>query len=261
MLDSESFSYMLQSLKSSPISFIERGGSSFIHAQLYNTIEAPQSVLTVYGTVRKLLPRLQSGQHVEPDTLNSTIQSILANEPSTVSFKDALALVQSLITIQILTLFNPTLTAQQRFEAESRQRLLTHWTHRLWSTAPVELPAYLSPCDSYILAESVRRAVLVSHTIQVLYQVLKSGTFVHTLYAAALPLGASTDLWEYCRVAPRCREMIARAELISYRELLDRQRNGQRQNPTMFEKMLLAPYGGMNGMEGEQRRQQASPVA
>ena len=249
-INNASFQVILDELKSFPLKSAQFGGNDFIHTTLYSTLEVPRPLEIIQNFLQQRTTDLQPGQNITADTLAPIIASILSTEPAIVSFADTLAFVQSLITIQILTLFNPSLTPPQRAEADSRQNLLLQWSYKLWQTTPSELPATLSPCKSYIFAESVRRALLVSCTINNLYQVLKTGSFACTLFLNALPLGASPFLWEEpCRLLSNCRREVMEAPLISYRELKEKWANGELPNPTTFQRMLLESSRGNNVLE------------
>lgn len=249
-MNNTSYQNILDELKSFPLKSAQYGGNGFIHTGLYSSLEIPQPFEIMQSFLRRRITDLQPGQDITAEALAPIIASILSTEPAIVSFADTLAFVQSLITIQILTLFNPSLTPTQQAEADSRQGLLLQWSYKLWQTTPSELPSTLSPCKSYIFAESVRRALLVSCTINNLYQVLKTGSFVCTLFLNALPLGASTVLWEEpCRLFSDCRREVREAPLISYRELKEKWLNGQLPNPTTFERMLLEPSRGNSVLE------------
>ena len=250
VMNNTSFQNMLDELKSFPLKSALYGGNGFIHPGLYRNLEVPQPLEIMQSFLQDRVPDLQHGQHVPAEVLAPIIASILRTEPTILSFAHTLAFVQSLVTIQILTLFNPSLTPTERSEAESRQNLLLQWSYKLWQTTPSQLPSTLSPCKSYIFAESVRRALLVSCTINNLYQVVKTGSFACTLFLKALPLGANTVLWEdTCRPLSDCKREVTENPLISYRELKEKWLNGEISNPTTFERMLLEPSRGSSVLE------------
>ena len=143
-MNNASFQLILDELQSFPLKSAQFGGNGFIHTDLYSTLEVPQPIEIMQSFLQQRMIDLQSGQHITAENLAPVITSILSTEPASNSFADTLAFVQSLITIQILTLFNSSLTPTQRAEADSRQNLLLQWSYKLWQTTPSELPSTLS---------------------------------------------------------------------------------------------------------------------
>lgn len=123
-------------------------------------------------------------------------QALLSTAESVVNFMGTLAFVQSLCLLQIVALFSSNLSAQDQEEGAKRQKTLKTLTERLWASAPAELPNSLSTHEAYILAEAVRRTIIVSHKIQGCYQVLRTGFFMHIIFVETLPFGGNTKLWD-----------------------------------------------------------------
>jgi hypothetical protein len=111
--------------------------------------------------------------------------------------------------------------------------------------APTKLPSTFDACQAYVFAESVRRTILTASMLQALNKVKHTGQAQHTLFIAALPLGAHMHLWKDCPKDAQCREISANAPLVSYREYTDRFFSRPCPEPTLFENLLLVGCQGL----------------
>lgn len=95
--------------------------------------------------------------------------------------------------------------------------------------------------------------MLMASELHAIYQILRTGVFVHNAFIAALPFGADTDLWERIDVNDLeggWVEERADMELISYREYTDAWAEGRvRKVGGVFEKMLLVGCSGRRAVE------------
>jgi hypothetical protein len=189
----------------------------------------------------------KANQHIISRAISSTASHLIQSIPSTHTFISKLAFVQSLILLQIMTLFCPTIDQALRQQAERRMRLLNVWAVKLYQSAPSYLPASMSPRQAWILAESCRRTIHMRHMVSGLYSMLKFVCFTLTLFVEALPLNRNDRLWdddlysnqtalETDPSSPRLDE----TDIISYRELTDLWKEGQFRQPELFEEILLA---------------------
>lgn len=241
--------YMIDKLRRYPLMSAEKGGNAFIHPRLYKKFRKPYFLALIDRLCIENVALLKSGVDCQPDFLATAIESVLGTQPRLVSFLDCLAFVQALVTIQILTILSSSLSNEQRQAAESRQKLLAWWSEKLWSIAPAELPRNLSPCDAYILAETVRRTMLVSYALQAVYCVISSGTFIHTVFGSALPFDANVESWETDCHEGCCKHSSDTIDLISYRQYVERYEAGHVRSLTQFEKMLLVGCQGVASVE------------
>jgi hypothetical protein len=254
-LDADTYTYIVQHLRQYPVEFGNMGATTFIHPSSYRHFHS-----TSLETIRKVC-RLQLEHSVDPSlktskTAASLTEELLAATGSIVSFVDTLAFTQSLCLLQIIALLTPDVSPKERAQGTARQQLLTEWTYRLWLLAPSELPPSLSRYQAYVLGESVRRTILVSHKLQACYRISLTGFFKHTLFVESLPLGSDVGLWEN-----EPAEDLERTEyrsLYSYREMSDRWDAGLMKATTKFEKMLLA---GCKGSAAVQERYGPEPVS
>lgn len=109
------------------------------------------------------------------------------------TFEQTLSLVQALVLLYIILLTSPSPT--ERALLPPLSTMLQRWTHRLWSTAPRNLPESLSPWRAWLLAESVRRTLLASFLVRCTDSLLTCGYFIASAFCQALPLDARRGLW------------------------------------------------------------------
>ena len=245
-MDPESHAYIVHGLVSYPLQFRRKGATLFIHPQAYQRFQ-PASLHIMRDICRIRLDRPASLSAEASLGLERLVQTLLSTANSTVSFVDTLAFVQCICLLQIMALFSPSSTAEEHAEGLARQNLLIEWTHRLWKTAPSELPSILSRHEAYVLAEAVRRTILTSHKIQCSYRVAKTGFFRHTLFVETLPFGGDPTLWESGQLDDAMRTTYP--QLLSYRELCDAFDANRVNTATPFETMLLVGCKGRAAVE------------
>lgn len=241
--------YMIDKIRTYPLMSIEQGGNPFIHPRLYQKFHKPYPLALIDRLCFENVDQLRPGSNGHADFLAEGIHSVLADQSRVTSFLECLAFVQALLTIQILTILSSSLSAEQRKAAEERQTVLAFWSQKLWSMAPAELPQHLLPCDAYILAESVRRTLLVAYALQALYTVITCGAFNHTVFGSALPFDANVELWEADCHQGQCKHATDTIDLISYRQYVERFDSGSIRRLSQFEKILLVACHGVASVE------------
>ncbi|KAJ9606991.1 hypothetical protein H2200_009002 [Cladophialophora chaetospira] len=246
-MDDDSYAYLVRGLVLYPKDFGQTGATSFIHPHSYQR-HRPTSLRIVQDICRIRTEQSSTGAKYST-VLPRLIRSLLSTASSTVSFIDTLAFVQSLCLLQIFAFFSPDASAEDHVEGLARQQLLIDWTHKLWKSAPNELPSTLSKHEAYVFAEAVRRTILTSHKIQGAYRVGKTGFFRHTIFVETLPLGGNVALWEGEVDAEAWCENSKYPNLLSYRELCDVFDAGLMKTATPFERMLLVGCKGKAAVE------------
>lgn len=237
-MDVDSLVYMIRHLLRCPLDFVRNGGTDFIHPSFYRQYcPGPlQVALEVCKTIAGEDVR-SPNKILESTDPRTSARALLAVTSSLAGFIDLLAFVQSLCLLQIMAVFSTTTTRAEREEGVRRQQLLVDWTTKLWERAPSSLPSTFSKHEAYVLAEAVRRTILVSHKIQGCFSVLRKGVFRHTLFFESLPFGAKAALWD---ADPGAAELDTKdTHLLSFREYCDLWDAGLVQAVTPFERMLL----------------------
>ncbi|KAF4627565.1 hypothetical protein G7Y89_g10588 [Cudoniella acicularis] len=254
--DSETVSYMAQYLKSLPQTFVQTGGTSFIHPKLYPQ-GMPPLLQTMFALCSMSIHTTPSNQDIISQAISNAAGELLRTMKFIHTFESTLEFVQAFILLQVNTLFFP---CQQilREEAECRFPLLKSWSHKLYLSAPSFLPSTLTLYEAWIFAESVRRTIHVSHMINGVYSMLARGHYQLTLFAEALPVNRTGYLWEInpLKINGRLLEMgsafpegkLIETDLVSYRELTDMWDKGAMSKIGSFEELLLIACKGVDNV-------------
>jgi hypothetical protein len=248
-IDHETAVYLKNHLSSFPVSFVQTGATIFIHPTLYED-GLPPTLQATLALCRIQTCTIPSYQHLASTAITKVASYLLQTMSTTHTFISKLALVQSLILLQITTLFSPT-TAILREQAQNRQSLLCSWVRKLYHSVPASLPASMTLHQAWVLAESCRRTIHVAHMVSGTYSVLTRGEFTLTLFVEALPLDLLDWKWEYVEQGLlEYGERNKDVALISYRELVDKWERGEIKNTSLFVELLLAACKGIRNVKG-----------
>ncbi|EHK44590.1 hypothetical protein TRIATDRAFT_300696 [Trichoderma atroviride IMI 206040] len=99
---------------------------------------------------------------------------------------EALTAVQALLIHMTISLFSSD--SMEQANAERFIDILSVWTETLLIEAKPKLPAALSPWQTWLFGESVRRTILMSHGVVLLFFSLKYGFCSNCLFMESLPL-------------------------------------------------------------------------
>jgi hypothetical protein len=176
--------YSVKRFKAYPNLFVNQGSTPFIHGRLYSEF-LPQPIQDILGICALYGQKNERNQALVFRTISLRAAQLLANyKPQGLSAMDHLAYVQALILYQIIRLFDGDI--RQRADAERTNATLNQWTHHLKErmeriNSPSDdgraLPALTAATSwqNWIFAESLRRTVLASFSVQGLYCFLKNG--------------------------------------------------------------------------------------
>lgn len=106
---------------------------------------------------------------------------------------EALTAVQALLIHMAISLFSPDSVEQEN--AEKFINTLSVWTQVLLIQAQPKLPVSLSPWQTWLFGESVRRTILMSHGMALLFFSLKHNFCSNCLFFESLPLDRRLGLW------------------------------------------------------------------
>jgi hypothetical protein len=248
-IDKSTIKYLRAHLESFPASFVQTGGTLFIHPDLYPAGLPPymQSAFTLCGVYTHTTSR----NYMMEQAIWETSKSLIQQQPAH-TFTSKLAFVQALVLLQIITLFSPTSSQALKERAENRMPLLRKHMLELYYSVPAYLPASMTPYDAWVLAESCRRTLHVAHILTGVHSVLSRGCFTLTLFVEALPLERNAFLWDYSMVSSEKTKEVCpqpKADLISYRELMDMWDRGEIQEPRLLEEMLIAGCKGVDNVK------------
>jgi hypothetical protein len=117
------------------MAFVRNGGTLFIHPKLYQD-GLPDPLHDIIALCAMDIHHSIANQHIISGAVSSTARHLVQSIPSTHTFISKLAFVQSLILLQIMTLFCPTIDQALRQQAERRMPLLKVWAIKLYQSAP-----------------------------------------------------------------------------------------------------------------------------
>ncbi|KAL6886762.1 hypothetical protein GGI43DRAFT_418319 [Trichoderma evansii] len=106
---------------------------------------------------------------------------------------EALTAVQALLIHMTVSLFSSD--PVERVNAEKAIDILCVWTQTLLTYAQPKLPAALSPWQTWLFGESVRRTIIISHAVALFFLSLKRGFCSNCLFFESLPIDRRPGLW------------------------------------------------------------------
>lgn len=181
-VDNETEQYMIRQLRGIP-AYAARGQiNAFIHPNL-----RMRRVLNHVDVI--LASRRDGGAALRTRFCELVDTPNIACE----DLEGALAAVQSLMLYLIIALGDPDET--HRAWGEGLLPLLRSWIELLLVSAQDKMPQGLTPWQAWLLAESVRRTIIVGFIIGCAYQHLQLGFIWHKLFVESLPFDARPGLW------------------------------------------------------------------
>jgi len=180
-----------------PSSWLKSGTAPFIHPNLYAAgipppLKAAYSAAAVYTTIT---PENSALAWTVIETMADTI--LQSDTYSSWTTQDLLARVQALCIVQIIRLFGPDI--RQRHLAELTEPTLGLWTETLGAQTSVERTLSTRSAESWrswLLAESIRRTVIMSLMIRGVYSLVKYGHCNLAPQVTALSFTAQKRLWD-----------------------------------------------------------------
>ncbi|KAL7916932.1 hypothetical protein GGI35DRAFT_434301 [Trichoderma velutinum] len=118
---------------------------------------------------------------------------LLKVDVEAVPILEALTAFQAFLIHMTVSLFS--LDSSEQANAEKFIPILSVWTQTLLIQAQLRLPATLSPWKTWLFGESVRRSILMSHAVCLLFSSLKHGLCSPCLFLESLPIDRRQGLW------------------------------------------------------------------
>ncbi|KAK9321578.1 transcription factor gsfR2 [Lipomyces orientalis] len=185
--------YLVNGMRCFPVMLARDTKTPFFHPHLYGSF-LPAPVRDIHAVCDLYVAH--DRQHMSGSfflNLRLKITDLLIQAKHSKSFEGLLACVQALILAQCIWLFDGD--EDERLAVPAND-MLVEFAQRLWQQAPVQLPNCLSPWRAWLLAESVRRTVIISHVLQGTYSLARRKYSIRTPFVDALPFDVRTSLWE-----------------------------------------------------------------
>jgi hypothetical protein len=117
---------------------------------------------------------------------------------------------------------------------------------RLWEQAPVQLPPTFSRRHAWLLAESVRRTIIVSLMLRSAYSLKTRNYSARTPFVDALPFDVRTELWDEDSENTWANDYADSLDsMVSLHEYSDALERGQVYNVPPFGALILAACKGV----------------
>ena len=173
------------------------------------------------------------------DVLTAEITDLLSPLPTSTLFEN-LARLQAAVLYQVIRFFYGSL--EQRIIAERQELLIRSFGLKLIQQADIELRQMQPDWEAWILAESIRRTVVVAFKLYTLYWTFKYGVCIETRAMNMLPVSVNPCAWVSREVYLRNAD---RDETTTYAEFATIWGTSPREEPDNFEKLLLVGCSGI----------------
>jgi hypothetical protein len=165
--------YAVKWLKSLPGRFVGEGQTPFIHKTLYG-LHPPHAIQDILGACALYTQKNEANQGLVYRNLTQQADRLVENYANS-SALEQLASVQVLALLQIIRFFDGDI--RQRADAERTEPLFHEWIrqlqHRLKGSDSESRTG--DSWKSWLVAESLRRTVIMGYTLQGFYCFLKNG--------------------------------------------------------------------------------------
>lgn len=233
----ESHAWVYKQFGEFPRLFATKGETIFIHPTLYRS-SFPASMRTAFGICAATLTLNQQTRPMIFQAVDAEVSSLLS---STLSgpLSENLAAFQALVLYQIMRIFHGDL--KEQWTAEQQEFNVRSIGLRLLRQAETELPMSPTTREDWILAESVRRAVIVSFKLYTLYWSFRAGVCKENGALNHLPLSCNPAIWDSEDVDP---ENMARDTTITLGQLLTRWEAAPQRKLDRYENLLVVAWKG-----------------
>ncbi|CAG8906403.1 unnamed protein product [Penicillium egyptiacum] len=236
--------FLVAGLRDLPVKFAENWKTLFIHPDLY-TNGLPTPVREIHNICRL---HMQTGQ---TDRMSVTPLSMLRQNSADLrrrlshaaTFEELLGCSQALVLNQCMLVLDEYGNTYPYSEAISV--MLAGVAGKLWQQAPIQLPRALSPRYAWLLAESVRRTIIVCFILRSAYSLYTRNYSVRTPFIDSLPFDLRTNLWdENSEIAWQDALSDSGGSMVSLHEWSDRLAAGRVHDVSCFSGLILAACKG-----------------
>lgn len=192
--DGAAIRFLVNGLRAFTNTFAETCKTTFVHPDLY--------VSGLPASIREM--QLLCKLHVQADHQRRTTElfpllqrrsaELHRRFKQSLSFDELLGCSQALLLVQCILALDGGGDPDQY--SENISVMLDGIAIRLWEQAPVQLPPTLSRRHAWLMAESVRRTIIVSLMLKSAYSLNKRNYSVRTPFVDALPFDVRTNLWD-----------------------------------------------------------------
>lgn len=152
--------------------------------------------------------------------------------------------MQAIVLYQIIRIYHGDL--EQRILAEQQESSVVALGLQLLHRADIELREEQATWENWILAESIRRTVMVAFMLYAIYSIFKHGICAAYPTVSILPVSTTSGVWESPRTDMQHRGL---GQTTKYLEYTNDWVAMPQAHPEPFEKMLLVACKGIDQVE------------
>jgi hypothetical protein len=240
--NTRSWEWVIEQLKSYPRAFAQHAESTFIHKESYRN-ELPRAMQAAFGVCAAYACMNDANKSMILRSLEAEAMELLSPAPEG-TLLEALSWMQAMVLYQTIRLFHGEL--KQRNIAEQQESLIGAKGLQLLQRANVELRGEIPTMENWILAESIRRTVMVAFMLYAVYSIFKHGVCPEYPTLSILPISTKAALWN----SPTAHLNYGSfADTVKYREFTEMWLASPPRKLEPFEKMLLVACKGIEQVE------------
>ncbi|GAD97555.1 hypothetical protein AN9352.2 [Paecilomyces variotii No. 5] len=237
-----SWRWVIDQIKSYPREFARQAETVFIHKDTYIS-KAPRTIQAAFGVCAAYACMSEANKYMLFQTLDAEVLELLQPAPA-ITLSEDLSKMQAMVLYQIIRLFYGGM--KERLLAEQQANLLKAWGLQLIQRINTELPNSPSTWETWILAESSRRAVLMTFMTYGVYSLINHGVCLERSTLGILPVYTRMDFWN----SPALYEEHHRhAKTMKYIEYSDYWLAYPPRALEPFEKLLVVACKGLDQVE------------
>ncbi|CAM1507608.1 Fc.00g072490.m01.CDS01 [Cosmosporella sp. VM-42] len=191
--------WVLQQIREYPLDFAMQSETVFIHKALYPN-SFPQPLLAAFGICAGSVSMNERNRPILFQAVDAEILKLLI-PASTSTLLEDLVTLQAAVLYQIIRLYHGGL--EQQIAAEQQEFLVRSYGLKLLQRADTELQTIQWTWETWILAESIRRTVLIAFKLYTIYAQFRYGMCTEIAAMGILPVSTKLGSWnsreEYLR--------------------------------------------------------------
>ncbi|KAF2427811.1 hypothetical protein EJ08DRAFT_332568 [Tothia fuscella] len=240
--NTRSWEWVITQLKGAPLQFAQQVENIFIHRDLYAD-NFPQSIRAAFGICAGSVYMNDANKTLLFQSLETEASKLLQPDPGE-SLLEQLAKLQAMVFYQIIRLYHGGL--EQRIIAEQQENLIGAMGLNLLHRSTAEIGGEQTNRKQWILAESIRRTIIVAFMLHCVYSASRHGDCSSFPTLALLPVSTKTDLWRSGSLGTL---QLEGAETIRYKDFTEKWVSSPQGQLEPYEKIILVACKGLEKVE------------
>lgn len=236
------WTWLFNQIRTIPLVFATQAETVFIHKSLYNDTY-PRPLRAAFGICAGCVSLNERNRSVLFQALDDQVSELL-----TPALKGSLA--EDLVTLQAVLLYETIRLfyggPEARAVAESQEYAVRTYALKLLQRANAELGITQQTWESWILAESVRRTVVMLFKVYTTYSSFRRGRCEGSTALQLLPVSTRSTWWSSREAYP---QIPYRDETMIYKDFTSFRPVVPQPDIDLFDKLLLVGYMGNDQFE------------